>query len=103
MKTRHKILIVVGIVTLGFGLINIFWYAPHSLTLVFYNQPFPFPHLQDVEIHEDGGKGISITYEPFNSAIQYPYWLAWSLSLYTGIAIFGGFFLKKVFEANVRQ
>jgi len=85
MKTR--LLIVIGIVTLGFGLINIFWYAPYSLTLVFYNQPFPFPHLQDVEIHEGGGYGTTILYEPFVTAIQYPYWLVWSLALYGGIGM----------------
>jgi len=91
----------IGIVTLAFGLINIFWYSPYSITLVFYNKPFPFPHLQEVEIHEDGGIGTAILYDPFDTAIQDPYWLAWSLSMYDGIVMLGGLFLKKIFEGRI--
>ena len=80
-----KILIIIGIVLLGFGLINLFWYMPYSLTLL--NQPFPFDYLQEVEIHDDGGIGVSIWYEPFEVIKHHPYWLAWSLSLYSGLVI----------------
>ena len=78
---------IAGVLTLAFGLVNILWYAPHSLTLVFQNQPFPFEHLTNVEIHEGGGIGIQIGYLPFNEALFDPYWLFWSLSLYGGITI----------------
>lgn len=83
---KNKLLII-GLITLGFGLINIFWYMPYSLTLVFMNQPFPFQHLQDVELHDGGGIGTSIWYEPFEAAKAKPYWLIWSLSLYFGIIV----------------
>jgi len=82
---KNKLLII-GLITLGFGLLNIFWYAPHSLALVFNNQPFPFQYLQNVEIH-DGGKSMQILYQPFEAAKAEPYWLVWSLSLYFGIAV----------------
>lgn len=82
MKTRYKI---IGVLALAFGLLNIFWYAPYSLALVFMNQPFPFQHLQNVEFHH-GGIGTQIMYLPFETAVADPYWLAWSLSLYFGIA-----------------
>lgn len=94
---KKSFLIIFGLVTLGFGLINILWYAPHSLTLVFYNQPFPFPHLEAVEIHESG-KGTSISYDSIGSAIRHPYWLAWSLSLYAGIIMLGVFAFKKIVD-----
>ena len=83
---KNKLLII-GLITLGFGLINIFWYMPYSLTLVFMNQPFPFQHLQDVEIHDGGGIGTQILYLPFEAIKTDPYWLIWSLSLYFGIAV----------------
>ena len=79
-----KTLIIIGIVLFGFGLLNLFWYMPYSLTLL--NQPFPFEYLQEVELH-DGGIGVSIWYEPFEVIKHYPYWLAWSLSLYSGLVI----------------
>ena len=82
MKTR---LLIIGIILLGFGLLNLFWYTPYSLTLL--NQPFPFDYLQEVEIHDGGGFGVSIWYEPFEVIKYYPYWLVWSLSLYSGIVI----------------
>ena len=86
MKTK---LWIIGIILLGFGLLNLFWYTPYSLILL--NQPFPFDYLQEVEIHDGGGFGVSIWYEPFEVIKYYPYWLVWSLSLYGGIAtiIFG--------------
>jgi hypothetical protein len=81
MKTK---LLIIGLLLLGFGLLNLFWYTPHSLILL--NKPFPFEYLQEVQIHEGGGIGIQIWYEPFN-AVQYdPYWLGWSLVLYGGLA-----------------
>ncbi len=77
---------ILGLVALGFGLLNLFWYIQYSLALVFRNQPFPFEYLQEIDLTHDG-IGVSIWYEPFN-AIQYdPYWLIWSLSLYSGITI----------------
>lgn len=72
---------------LGFGLVNFFWYVPYSLYFLFRNQPFPFEHLSNVEIHEGGGFGVQIGYLPFHEAWYDPYWLIWSMSLYSGIAI----------------
>jgi hypothetical protein len=84
MKTRYKI---IGVVALAFGLVNIFWYTPYSLALVFMNQPFPFQHLQNVEMRDGGGFGTQILYLPFEAIQSDPYWLVWSLSLYSGIVI----------------
>ena len=50
------------------------------------NHPFPFQHLEEVEIR-DSGISTSIHYLPFESAMADPYWLIWSLSLYFGIII----------------
>ncbi|HEX9845481.1 MAG TPA: hypothetical protein VGA92_03340 [Candidatus Nitrosotenuis sp.] len=84
MKTRYKI---IGILALAFGLINIFWYTPYSLALVFMNQPFHFQHLQNIEVYDGGGIGTQILYLPFEAIQSDPYWLIWSLSLYFGIVI----------------
>lgn len=78
---------IIGIGLLAFGLLNVFWYAPYSITLVFYNQPFPFAHLEKVDVHEGGGIGTQVGYMPFHEAQYDPYWLVWSFSLYSGIAI----------------
>lgn len=82
MKTKF---LIIGLILLGFGLLNLFWYTPYSLILL--NKPFPFEYLQEVQIHDGGGIGVSIWYDPFNTIQYYPYWLVWSLSLYSGIVI----------------
>lgn len=84
MKIR---ILIIGIILLVFGLVNIFWYAPHSLTLVFMNQPFPFQHLEGIQVHDGGGFGTSIHHLPFEAVMADPYWLVWSLALYGGIGI----------------
>lgn len=81
MKTR--LLIVIGIGMIIFGLGNFFSYFPISFSVL--NTPFPFEH---VELRlEDGGKTLQIGYIPIDEAIFNPYWLFWSLVLYAGIAV----------------
>ena len=84
MKTR---LLIVGIGMFVFGLLNLFSYLPVSLAVALQNRPFPFEHLRNVI--PIPGKGISteIGYLPINEAVNDPYWLFWSLSLYGGIII----------------
>jgi hypothetical protein len=81
-----KSLLIAGIVALVFGLDNIFWYAYYSFGLVFMNHPFPFQHLHNVEVL-DNGISTQISYLPFETAMADPYWLVWSLSLYFGIIV----------------
>ncbi len=83
MKTK---LLILGLITLGFGLINIFWYWPTSLGFTLENHPFPFQHLAEV-IEERNGHTLIIRYIPIEAAIDDPYWLIWSLSLYFGIVV----------------
>lgn len=84
---KAKLFLVSGIAALGFGLVNILWYLPHSFVLVLMNQPFPFQHLEEVQIHEGRGIGTGIHYQAFEAAVSDPYWLVWSLSLYVGIGM----------------
>ena len=98
MKTR---LLIIGLIALGFGLLNIFWYAPHSLALVFMNQPFPFQHLQNVEIREGVGISTQILYLPFETIKTDPYWLIWSLSLYFGIAVLSFIGVKSLRQKTI--
>ena len=81
MKNR---LLIIGLGFLTFGFANLFRYVPILLTLI--NLPFPFDHLQNVH---PTGNGIStqIGYLPINEATNDPYWLVWSIILYTGIGI----------------
>jgi hypothetical protein len=83
MNTR---LLIIGLITLGFGLLNIFWYWPTSAGIALMNHPFPFQHLAEV-IAEHGGHSIVVRHIPIEAAIDDPYWLIWSLSLYFGIVI----------------
>lgn len=69
-----------------FGIINIFWYWPISFGITVKNHPFPFQHLADV-IAEHGGYSTVVTYFPIEAAMDDPYWLFWSLLLYTGIIL----------------
>lgn len=69
-----------------FGLVNIFWYWPTSVGVTLKNHPFPFQHLAEV-IAERGGHTTVIRYFPIEAAIEDPYWLFWSLTLYTGIIL----------------
>jgi len=94
MKIRYGI---IGALALAFGLINIFWYTPYSFALVFMNQPFPFPHLQNVELLH-GGIGTQVSSIPLENAIADPYWLAWSLSLYSGILILSALGIKSIMQ-----
>jgi hypothetical protein len=85
MKTR---ILITGIGLLVFGLANFFRYLPISHSPTFWNQPFPFEHLQ-VILKNDGGKTLQIGYLPIDEAINDPYWLFWSLTLYAGIIVIG--------------
>ena len=84
MKTR--LLIIIGISMLVFGLVNLFSYLPISFSPSFLNKPFPFEHLYNVIPTEGRGTSIQIGYMPIDEAINDPYWLVWSLALYGGIA-----------------
>jgi len=83
MKTR---LLITGFGLLVFGLANLFSYLPISFGPLFLNTPFPFEHIQII-FRDDGGITRQIGYMPIGEAINDPYWLAWSLALYGGIAI----------------
>lgn len=69
-----------------FGIINIFWYLPISIGITLNNPPFPFQYLAGV-IDEGGGHSLNIEYLPIKAAIENPYWLFWSLTLYAGIVL----------------
>lgn len=84
MKDR---ILIVGIGMLVFGFANLLRYLPISLSLV--NLPFPFDHLYNVIPYENKGTSIQIGHMPIVEAINDPYWLFWSLALYSGIAVTG--------------
>ncbi len=84
MKNR---LVISGIGMLVFGLVNLFSYLPTSLGIALQNRPFPFEHIRNVIHIDDKGTSIEIGYLPIEEAINDPYWLFWSLSLYGGIVI----------------
>lgn len=92
---------IAGIVALGFGLANFLWYVPHSLYFFFRNQPFPFEHLDRVEIDDGGGFGVQISYLPFEAAMADPYWLVWSLSLYFGIIVLSILGIKSLRQKTI--
>lgn len=69
-----------------FGMINIFWYWPTSMGITLKNHPFPFSHLAEV-IAEKGGHSTVVKYLPIEAAIEDPYWVFWSLTLYAGIIL----------------
>jgi hypothetical protein len=75
-----------GIPMILFGIINIFWYWPTSLGFTLDNHPFPSQHLAEV-IEERSGHSLIIRYFPIEAAIEDPYWLFWSLTLYAGIVL----------------
>lgn len=89
MKTR--LLILIGISFVVFGLINLFSYLPILSSSLFLNTPFPFEEIQSMNKHEEGQGIITVTANhSFESALQLsPYWLFWSLALYAGIGIVG--------------
>ena len=70
-----------------FGIANIFSYLPISFGPSFINKPFPFEHVYNVFRHDEKGTRYQMDYLPINAAINDPYWLAWSLALYVGIAM----------------
>ncbi|MCV0413229.1 hypothetical protein [Nitrosarchaeum sp.] len=82
MKTRP--LTIIGVSLLVFGLANVFRYIP--ISIIFISQPFPFEHLQNV-IPTESGTHFEVGYLPIDEAINDPYWLFWSLTLYVGIGI----------------
>ena len=86
MKSK---LLFVGIGMTIFGLGNFFRYLPISHSPTFWNQPFPFEHLYNVVSSDGKGTRIQIGYLPLDEAVNDPYWLFWSLVLYTGIIISG--------------
>lgn len=75
-----------GIPMILFGMINIFWYWPTSFGITIQNHPFPSQHLAEV-IEERGGHSTVVRYLPIEAAIEDPYWLFWSLTLYAGIVL----------------
>lgn len=75
-----------GIPMIIFGMINIFWYWPTSLGFTLENHPFPSQHLAEV-IEERSHHTLIIRYLPIEAAMDDPYWLFWSLTLYAGIVL----------------
>ena len=99
MKSR---LLIIGISCFMFGVANLILYLP-DFGLV--NTPFPFEEIQSID-HAKDVKGIQMTkvHHSFESALQLsPYWLSWSLLLYAGIVMLGGFFLKNIFKVRIRK
>ena len=92
MKTK---LTLVGVGLLVFGLVNQFIYLPISLSIALKNRPFPFEHLYNVVPSDGHGTQIQIGYMPLDEAANDPYWLFWSLALYSGIIITGYGLLRK--------
>ncbi len=83
---KNKLLII-GTALLAFGIINLLWYLPYDAVLVQKNNPFPFTHMHDIEFLEQRQFDATYTYDPYSAAINDPLWLAWSLSLYAGMAM----------------
>lgn len=83
MKTR---LLIIGICLVAFGLINLASYFPISFTVAIQNRPFPFEHVYNV-IRDERGTSYQVGYLPIDEAINYPYWLFWSVTLYAGIGM----------------
>ncbi|CAE6495851.1 hypothetical protein [Candidatus Nitrosotenuis uzonensis] len=81
MKTR---LLIIGIALLSFGLINLVSYFPISFTVAIQNRPFPFEHVYNV-VRDEKGTSYQVGYLPMEEAINHPYWLVWSITLYAGI------------------
>lgn len=50
-----------------------------------YQPPFPFEHITILSVDGDS-TWYQIDYTPISAAAHDPYWLVWSLMLYTGIA-----------------
>ena len=76
-----------GFGMLAFGLINLLWYLPISLSITLKNHPFPFDHLYNVVPSDGHGISHQIGYLPIDEAVNDPYWLAWSLALYGGMSL----------------
>ena len=89
-----------GVGLLVFGLVNLFWYVPVSLGIALKNRPFPFEHLKNVEPYRGGIHG-EVGHWPIHEAINDPYWLIWSLSLYAGIAVLSFIGVKSLRQKTV--
>lgn len=90
-----KNFLILGTGLLLFGLTNLLSYLPISLGVALMNRPFPFEHLHNVIPSIGKGTHIEIGYMPIDEAINDPYWLAWSMSLYAGIIVIGFAVWKK--------
>jgi len=80
MKTKLKIQFLIAAFLISYGLYNMFWFFVHSPIL---HPPFPFEHVQ-AEYVAKGSSHVQIGYMPLDEAYFHPYWLFWSLAMYSG-------------------
>ena len=88
MNRRLVMIIAIGLVLYGFIHMASFFWIYHI------NLPFPFEHISNIKLTSNGVE-FRIAYDPIDGVIQDPYWLVWSLSLYSGIII--------LFILNIRK
>ena len=84
MKTR--LLIIIGIIAIGYGIFGIFYYFPSA---EYIDKPFPLQHSTLITPNSDGNGFQAWEFgDPLRAAKIDPYWIAWSVSLYFGIILF---------------
>lgn len=98
---NSRLLIILGIGILVFGLVHLFSYFPISFPLL--NTPFPFEHVELILREGGSGKTLQIGYMPIDEAIFNPYWLFWSLSLYAGIIVTGFSIWRKRYIGGMKD